>query len=161
MRSATPGIPLYSIVAHGLVSYAGRPFNFNNDGRRTFLQYIEYGAIPIFVLTEASSSLLYRTQVNGLFSTQYKFWHDEIVDQYRAMEKLAPLVNQFIVSHARLAEGVYQTGYQNEMCVVVNYNEQPYELETGAFYKSSDENPVSVPALDFLVGNCVDPLGEN
>ncbi len=137
-------VPLYQIVAPGLVSYAGLPYNLNSDGRRTFLRHIEYGAIPAFVLTEASSSLLYRTEANGLYSTQYKFWRDEVVSQYQAMEELAPLVNQFIVAHARLAEGVYQTDYEDGTCVVVNYNEQPYELETGD----------SVPALDFVVADC-------
>jgi hypothetical protein len=146
-------VPLYQIVAHGLISYAGVPYNLSNDGRRTFLRQVEYGAIPAFVLTEASSSLLYRTAARDLYSTQYEFWRGEVIEQYQAMEELAPLANQFIVAHARLAKGVYQTGYEDGTCVVVNYNESPYELETGFFGK----NPVSVPALDFVVVDCVVP----
>jgi len=53
---------------------------------------------------------------------------------------LAPLANQFIVAHARLAEGVYETVYEDGTRVVVNYNESPTVLESA-----------TVPALDFVV----------
>jgi hypothetical protein len=133
-------VPFYQIVAHGLVSYSGVPYNLLNDGQRTFLHQVEYGTVPSFVLTQASSALLYRTQASDLYSTQYDFWRDKVVRQYQAMEKLAPLINQFIADHTRLAEGVYQTTYEGGTRVVVNYNEQPYVVES-----------VPVPAMDFAV----------
>jgi hypothetical protein len=139
-------IPFYQIVAHGLVSYNGQPYNLINDGQRTFLHQIEYGAIPHFVLTHANSALLYRTMANQHWSTQYDFWRDEVIRQYQTMETLAPLVNQFIVDHARLAEGVYQTTYEDGTRVVVNYNAAPYVVE--APYPME---PVSVPAQDLVV----------
>lgn len=133
-------VPLYQIAVHGLTSYAGSPYNLQNDGRRTFLHHVEYGAVPIFVVSKASSALLSRTQANSLYSLQYDFWRDEMIGQYQAMEKLASLVNQFIVGHERLAEGVYQITYEDGTCVVVNYNERSYEIES-----------VTVPSLDFVV----------
>lgn len=56
------------------------------------------------------------------------------------MEPLVPLANQFIVGHTRLAEGVYQTTYEDGTRVVVNYSTQPYTA-----------GPVSVPAQGFMV----------
>jgi len=133
-------IPFYQIVAHGLVLYDGQPFNLMNDGQRTFLRQVEYGAIPHFVLTHENSALLTRTFANEHWSTQYSFWRDEVVRQYRAVETLAPLANQFIVAHARLAEGVYETVYEDGTRVVVSYNTSPTALESA-----------TVPALDFVV----------
>ena len=133
-------IPFYQIVVHGLVPYDGDPYNLMNDGQRTLLHQVEYGAIPHFVLTYENSALLTRTFANQHWSTRYAFWRDEIIRQYQAMEELAPLVDQFIIDHARLAEGVYQTTYEDGTRVVVNYNEQPHPLES-----------VTVPALDFVV----------
>jgi hypothetical protein len=133
-------VPFYQIVAHGLLSYTGEPYNLHNDGRRTFLHQVEYGAVPLFVLTEANSALLYRTEANGLWSTQYSFWRDELIRQYRQMEPLAPLTDQFIAGHARLAEDVYQTTYEDGTRVVVNYSTQPYAA-----------GPLAVPAEDFVV----------
>jgi len=139
-------IPFYQIIAHGLVSYNGQPYNLINDGQRTFLHQIEYGAISHFVLTQANSALLYRTRANEHWSTQYDFWRDEVIRQYQAMETLAPLTNQFIVDHARLAEGVYQTTYEDGTRVVVNYNATPYVAGVPHAIDS-----VSVPSQDFVV----------
>ena len=139
-------IPFYQIVAHGLVSYNGEAYNLMNDGQRTFLHQIEYGAIPHFVLTGANSALLYRTRANQHWSTQYDFWRDEVIRQYQAMEMLAPLVNQFIVDHTHLAEGVYQTRYEDGTRVVVNYNAAPCVVEAPDLTEA-----VSVPAQDFVV----------
>jgi hypothetical protein len=133
-------IPLYQIAVHGLVVYDGQPYNLLNDGQRTFLRQVEYGAIPHFILTHEDSALLYRTPANDLYSTQYDFWRDEIVRQYRAMEPLIPLASQFIVGHTRLADGVYQTTYESGVRVVVNYNAQPYA-----------SGSLSVPAENFVV----------
>ena len=133
-------IPLYQIAVHGLVLYSGQPYNLMNDGQRTFLRQIEYGAIPNFLLTQESSALLTRTSANWLWSSQYDFWRPEIIRQYQAMEKLSHVIGQFIVAHSRLAHNVYQTTYEDGTRVVVNYNEQPFTL--GA---------LTVPALDFVV----------
>jgi hypothetical protein len=62
------------------------------------------------------------------------------------MEMLAPLANQFIVDHAHLAEGVYQTTYEDGTRVVVNYNAAPCVVEAPDLTE-----PVSVPAQDFVV----------
>jgi len=83
---------------------------------------------------------------NQHWSTHYDFWRDEVIRQYQTMETLAPLINQFIVDHARLAEGVYQTTYEDGTRVVVNYNAAPYVV--GAPYPLE---PVSVPAQGFVV----------
>jgi len=133
-------IPLYQIAVHGLVSYSGQPYNLLNDGRRTFLHQVEYGATPSFVLTKTSSSLLYRTGANSLYSTQYDFWRDETIRQYKEMEALASAADKFILGHTRLAEGVYQTTYEGGMRVVVNYGEQPYTMDA-----------VTVPSIEFAV----------
>ncbi len=133
-------IPLYQIAVHGLVLYSGQPYNLMNDGQRTFLRHIEYGAIPNFILTQESSALLTRTSANWLWSSQYDFWRPEIIRQYQAMEKLSHVINQLILSHTRLAHNVYQTTYEDGTRVIVNYNEQPYV--SGA---------LTVPALDFVV----------
>jgi hypothetical protein len=75
-----------------------------------------------------------------VYSSEFDFWRSEVIRQYGAMEKLAPLTNQFITGHARLAEGVYQTTYEDGSRVIVNYNLQDYMAEN-----------LNVPAQDFVV----------
>ncbi len=114
-------VPFYQIVTHGLAAYCGPAHNLLGDGQRMFLRQIEYGAVPYFILTRANSALLYRTPANWLSSSEYAFWRDEVIRQYRAMTRLAHVSDQFIVGHARLAEGVYRTTFEDGTQVVVNY----------------------------------------
>jgi hypothetical protein len=133
-------VPLFHIAVHGLVSYSGMPYNLISDGQRMFLRFVEYGAIPFFGLSENSSALLLRTNSNGLWSSQYSFWREEVIRQYKAIELLKDVQNQFMMNHERLAEGVYQTTYENGTRVIVNYNVQSFAI-----------GQASVPARDFIV----------
>ena len=133
-------VPFYQIAVHGLVTYAGYPHNLLSDGQRMFLRQIEYGAVPYFMLTDANSSPLFRTHANWLVSSEYDFWRDEVIRQYRAMEQLAPQASQFIVDHTRLAADVYQTTYQDGTKVIVNYTQEPYVTDQA-----------SVGARDFVI----------
>jgi hypothetical protein len=133
-------IPLFQISAHGLIVYSGVPQNFLSDSQRMFLHNIEYGAIPIFMLTRESSSLLFRTGANSIYSSRYDYWRDEIIRQYQAMESLAPLVSQFIIGHEQLADGVYRTSYEDGSQTIVNYNAIPFTMDS-----------INVPPQDFIV----------
>jgi hypothetical protein len=133
-------IPLYQIAVHGLVQYTGEPFNLISDSQRMYLRQIEYGAISYFILTEESSSNLVRTPANQLYSSQYTYWKDEVVKQYKTMENLAPLFSQFIINHEKRAEGVYQTTYEDGTKIIVNYNPGDYK-----------DGTILIPPMDFIV----------
>ena len=133
-------IPLYQIAVHGLVQYTGEPFNLISDSQRMYLRQIEYGAISYFILTEESSSNLVRTPANQLYSSQYTYWKDEVVKQYKTMENLAPLFSQFIINHEKRAEGVFQTTYEDGTKIIVNYNPGDYK-----------DGTILIPPMDFIV----------
>jgi hypothetical protein len=133
-------VPFYQIAVHGLVAYTGQPYNLISDGERVFLRQVEYGAIPLFVLTQENSAQLYRTPSSGLWSSEYGFWRKDVVRVYQTLEQTAPLINQWIVDHARLTDDVYQTTYEDGTRVIVNYGEQPYGVDS-----------TQVPAQGFVV----------
>lgn len=123
-------IPLYQIAIHGLVQYTGEPFNLISDYQRMYLRQIEYGAISYFILSKESSSNLVRTPADELYSSQYTYWKNEVIKQYENMQSLAFLQSQFITDHSRLAEGVYQTTYEDGTKIIVNYTTDNYSLGT-------------------------------
>jgi len=133
-------IPLLQIAIHGLVQYTGMPFNLLSDYQRMFLRYMEYGSMPFFIITHESSAKLARTMVNNLYSSQYSYWKDEIIRQYQIMETLAPLANEFIIDHQKLAEGIFQTTYEDGSRIIVNY--------TNTSFQAGDH---VIPAKDFLL----------
>jgi hypothetical protein len=133
-------VPLYSIVAHGLVQYTHQPYNLISDGKRLFLRQIEYGAIPYFILTKNNSAQLMRTEASNIYSSEYSHWRDEIIRQYEAMEKMGQVTGQFITGHEKLSDTVSQTTFEDGTRVIVNYGDVPFA-----------EGSMSVPANDFVV----------
>ena len=133
-------IPLYQIAVHGLIQYTGEPFNLISDNQRMLLRQVEYGALPFFVLTNESSSNLARTNWNDLYSSQYEYWREDVIQQYQIMANLSSLISQYIIDHQKLADGVYQTTYEDGTSIIVNYNSSVY---------SDGQN--EIPPMEFIV----------
>ncbi len=121
-------VPFYPIAVHGLVPYSSGPANLREDQAVQFLRDIEYGAVPRFTLTSEDPRLLKRTSYENLFSSQYEVLEQQILDEYEALSKTG-VRDSFITGHHKLAEGVFETSYENGRKVRVNYNELPYQGE--------------------------------
>ncbi|MFS0614595.1 DUF5696 domain-containing protein [Lederbergia ruris] len=121
-------IPFAQIALHGLMSYSFDYGNIGGDTKESFLQGIEYGALPSFILTyEKTQKLMDSNSLRRFYSTYYKGWEEEIAAQYQSFnEALADVQDQFIVDHQQIAKGVFKTTYENGKSIVVNYNKQPY-----------------------------------
>ncbi|BBH20320.1 hypothetical protein Back11_16650 [Paenibacillus baekrokdamisoli] len=123
-------VPFYSIVLHGLVSYASKSSNLRLDPQTEFLRDIEYGTLPYFTLTDGDVRDLRRTQYAPLISGQYTLLKKEILAEYQNFVAAGKGVwNQLIEGHRQVTAGVYETSYENGIRIVVNYNEQPYQGE--------------------------------
>lgn len=123
-QMTTEAVPFYQILVHGYVDYTGEAMNLSSDSEKLLLKWIEYGYVPYFEITSESADKLIQTDYNHLFSSGYYMWKDDIVEAYTALaEVLAPVQNVAIVSHEKLADNVYCTGYANGTKIYVNYNE--------------------------------------
>lgn len=118
-------VPFYPIAVHGLVPYSSGTANLRDDPVVQFLRDIEYGAVPQFTLTYKDPRLLKQTIYADLFSSQFEVLEEQIVAEYQALAE-AGVQNSFIAGHRKLAEGVYETVYENGKRVRVNYNLSPY-----------------------------------
>ena len=119
-------VPFFPLAVHGLVRYTGDESNLRSD-RDEFLRAIEYGALPTFELTTNPSVLLTRTQYNRLYSSRFADWEPQIVDEYELfVRQLGYTVNQFMEDHRQIADGVYETVYEDGTRVIVNYKTRRY-----------------------------------
>lgn len=117
-------VPFYQIVLRGLIPYYGEPGNMREDGPKSFLRMIEYGAMPLYRLSYANSSNLQRTPLNDLISSDYRDWLEPAAEEYRkAAKALKPVTNQPIVGHEQLEADVYRTTFANGVAIYVNYGE--------------------------------------
>ncbi|OUS72443.1 hypothetical protein B1748_24800 [Paenibacillus sp. MY03] len=135
-------VPFYPIAVHGLVPYSSGPANLREDQAVQFLREIEYGAVPRFSLTYEDPRMLKRTSYENFFSSQYDVLEQQILAEYEVLSKTG-VRNSFITGHRKLAEGVFETRYENGRKVRVNYNNDPYQGEgftiEPMFYQVAEE----------------------
>lgn len=124
-------VPFEQIALHGLVGYSFDYGNMSGNVKESFLKGIEYGAYPSFLVTyEQSNKLLESKSMRRFYSTNFKDWEKEIVSQYQQYnDALSDVQNQFITDHRKIADGVFETTYENGKRVFVNYNQDPFTVD--------------------------------
>lgn len=122
-------VPFYPIVLRGKVSYSMVHANLRSDYDEGLLKALEYGAIPSFVLTHSSSRELMDTSIRGVFSSSYNNWKDKLLAEYEIFDQLASTFHLQIINHAKIAQGVYETEYENGVKVIVDYNTNSFQIE--------------------------------
>lgn len=121
-------IPFYQMVVRGYSDYTGSPYNLSTytNPRQYLLKCLEYGAHPYFTWTYEQNAAVKETEYDYFYSVQYKEWIDLAQQLYGEMnEVMKQAQGKGIVSHEKLADGVYKTGYENGFYVIVNYNAAP------------------------------------
>jgi len=124
----TRSIPFAQLALHGLIPYTLEYANLSDDYKKSFLKGIEYGAEPSFLIAYASPGDMLRTKtLQNLYSTHYRDWLVEMVTMYqRYNDAMGGLRGSFMVGHRQLADGVYETSYEDGTRIIVNYNDAPY-----------------------------------
>lgn len=123
-------VPFYPIAVHGLVTYSSSPGNVRTNPEVEYLRAIEYGAIPYFMLTNEDPRVHKRTAFAYLFSSRFDALEEKVLEEYDAFAHASGGVwNLFIENHRKVADGVYETTYENGRKIWVNYNLEPYSGE--------------------------------
>lgn len=124
-KLVSESVPFYQMVVHGYINYTGRPFNYADDRRHNVLKSIETGSYPNFKLSYESSRELKNTAYDYFHTTQYQDWLEEAVEIYHDVnDVLRQIQGQRMVDHQELEEGLVLTVYENDLGIVVNYNQQ-------------------------------------
>lgn len=123
-------VPFYQMVIRGYVNYAGVPINHGDDLKDVLLKSLEIGAYPYFMWSYQDSRVLKDTPFHYLLSIGYKTWLDTAVSLYEELNRiLQPLQGQTIANHRQLSERVYETTYENGTRIIVNYRNEPVEID--------------------------------
>lgn len=126
------GIPFYPLVIRGSIGYAGTPYNLSSstNARQYILQCLEYGSHISFEWIYKPNEVMKDTDYSQLYAVYYGQWMDQATGMYQEVnEVLKKVIGQPIMSHQRLAEGVYKTVYRNNIYVMVNYNSSPVTVD--------------------------------
>ncbi len=125
-------VPFYQMVIHGFIDYAGEPVNVS-DGqsvKKSVLKALETGSNVYFQWFYEPSSAVKETEFDYMYSSHYKDWLSEAKTMYEEVNRvLKDVRDQRIVAHAKLADNVYRTVYENGRTIIVNYNKEAVRAE--------------------------------
>ena len=139
---ADESVPFLQMVLHGAVKYAVSPVNMSSEPQKAVLKAIETGSELSFAWIYEEPSILHNTSLNTLFASDYRLWMDFAAESYqKASSALKEVSGLTMTGHECLAEGVYQTEYENGVRIIVNYNDTAVTTDDG----------VMVNAMDFIV----------
>lgn len=125
-------IPLYEMILHGYVSYAGDLMNFHDEEDMTeiILQTIEAGASPHYVFTWEDSSEMKDTGLNRYYATTYETWKGEAIEVYNRINDALQYVNgSAMVGHEILDNGIRKVTYENGVIIYINYNAEAKQAD--------------------------------
>lgn len=135
-------IPFVQMVISGCINYSAKPGNLASDLDIQKLQWIEFGALPYFYLTQEDSVLLKETDYNDLFTSTFDVWEERVVETYKDYQsKLQCVYGKQMTEHKIISEDVRCLTYENGVKVYLNYN-----TEDAATYEG-----VTIPAKGYIV----------
>ena len=116
-RDSFTQVPFVQTLLHGLYDYSLSPINLAEDRQAAFLRAVEYGAVPCYEWYYENKG-----SEDEADSRYYLNTTAEAQQQYAlAKEALSDLRESKITHHAKVAENVYLTVYDNETEIYVNY----------------------------------------
>lgn len=124
-RITDADVPLYGMILHGSVSYAGELMNFEDKDRLStaLLELIESGASPHFVFTREESSEMKNTAMNSFYCTTFDNWKEEAAFVYEKVNEVLREVNGAkMQNHEILDNGLRRITYDNGKVIRVNYS---------------------------------------
>ncbi|MFD0717328.1 DUF5696 domain-containing protein [Paenibacillus sp. GCM10027626] len=124
-------VPFYPMAVHGSLVYAGVEGNLRDEYDKQLLKSIEYGAVPYYMLTYERSRKLLGTDYDFLFSGEFAVWKDRIIEEYKAFDRLAGVINQRIVRHEKAADNLFVTTYEDGTQVTVDYKANRFDVKKG------------------------------
>lgn len=125
-------VPFYALVFSGLRSYSLEATNLSADVQSVLLQAIETGASLSYAFTAQNSAETENTYLAHIYSSDYHEWLETAAKQYAILRTVQQATGgTAMVSHSRLADGVYETVFANGVRVRVNYQKTAYTDASG------------------------------
>ena len=122
-------VPFYQLTVHGFIEYSGEAMNLSPDKQLTLLRSVEYGALPHYFGIYAPSSELSRSILSGMFSACYLDWIDDAAGHAEQIGDLYESVTGMrMTGHTKIAEGIFETIYENGVVVTVDYNARDFTV---------------------------------
>ena len=136
-------IPLWEMIVHGSIDYAGAALNMtqSEDRRVDLLHLIDYGAAIHYAFTWRDAAEMKYTGLNSLYATTFSSWKDQAVEDYAFVNgALRQVAGAAMVCYEKLSDTLTRSDYSNGVSIYVNVGSGPAQADGHI-----------VDALDYLV----------
>lgn len=117
-------VPFLSIALSGVMPLYSEYVNFQSDWNRCFLQMIEQGMRPSFLVTWEDNQKLKNTNSRNLYSTRYDLFRDLLVDWYTQLDDIhSCLADASVVNH-QIEGNLRKVEWDNGVVIYLNYGNQ-------------------------------------
>lgn len=140
-------VPFYQAVLHGYVPYTTEALAQTADPEAAYLAAVETGTELAYLGIYEESSVLFDTEYDYMYGSNYKLWQEKAAAQYaKYMPLLKKTYKATIIAHEKMTgyDDAYMTTYSNGTKVVVNYDDEAIVLENGQEIKARDWEEVTV-----------------
>lgn len=117
-------VPFVQMVISGLIPYStDNAGNLSYDLEIQKLKWIEYGALPNFILTYEDALNLKDTSYSDVFTSTYDVWEERVVSVYKEFqENFQSVYGLQMTNHDILEDGLIAVRYENGTKIYLNYN---------------------------------------
>lgn len=122
-------VPFMAIALSGQMPLYTEYVNFQANTKRYFLNLVEQGARPAFLITAEDPIKLQNTDADSIYSSQYSLYRELIVDWYTELKALHALIGSAAID-AHTREGDLVTvRYDNGLTLYLNYGSEAVILD--------------------------------
>ena len=121
-------IPLWQMIVHGSIDYAGSAMNMTQGENRAvdLLHLIDFGASIHYTFTWRDAADMKYTGLNSQYATTFSAWKDQAIEDYRFVNgALHSVSGAAMLAHERLTETLTRSDYSNGVSIYVNTGTAP------------------------------------
>lgn len=122
-------IPFIALTLKGIVPMYAEYVNFQANQEAFFLQMVEQGLNPSFLITHESPANLINSNSSHIYSSEYTRYEEMIQEYY---DELLAIYNQTegaVISSYEREGSITRVGYENGVEIILNYSNNPQTIE--------------------------------
>lgn len=122
-------IPLLAIATSGQIPYYAEYVNFQANNKEFFLNMVEQGVRPCFLLTWEDPIELQNTNSSGIYSSRYELYRDTIIQWYKELNDFQQQVQEASIIRHDVEGSMTRVAWSNGVTVYLNFGDKQAAMD--------------------------------
>ena len=126
----TEDVPFLQMVLGGYKNMFVNSINLNFVNENMFLNLIDYGVLPSYLVTEKDPIELKNSPSTNIYSSSFSDWKEDITKTYEKVTMtLAKVTGAKFIEREMVSPSIYKCKYSNGKIILVNYSNADYDYD--------------------------------